>query len=196
MEPIATIKEVTKAYPLISCPKEAKSVVKQLLDKSSDKNIYNYPRDPPKSKLQAISETPDFKQFNQKFEFRKYMKNRAMQSAESLFKILPGSTFDGYISKYSSKKVLPIDNFHKLSLGMKLAISGFSYEKRWTAEQCAYVLDDMIKCIEQERSAIVPEGLFHPENAVMKYQVLVQEEEKKKKQQQSEKMKNFRQYNI
>lgn len=53
----------------------------------------------------------------------KHMKNRATMSAENLFKILPGSTFGGYVNKYGKKKNLPIENHHKLSLSMKLSIS-------------------------------------------------------------------------
>eukprot|EP00825_Cyclidium_porcatum_P037069 TRINITY_DN4023_c0_g1_i7.p1 TRINITY_DN4023_c0_g1~~TRINITY_DN4023_c0_g1_i7.p1 ORF type:complete len:361 (-),score=97.76 TRINITY_DN4023_c0_g1_i7:1089-2171(-) len=79
---------------------------------------------------------------------------------------------------------------------MKLAISGFTYEKRWTAEQCAYVLDDMIKCMEQDRENIVVEGLYHPPNALSKQKEQVVDEQKKVKEQRSDKMKNMREYNL
>ncbi|KAL4446642.1 hypothetical protein ABPG74_005580 [Tetrahymena malaccensis] len=51
-------------------------------------------------------------------------------------------------SKYGNQRVLDIDNYHKLDLGLKLAVSTIGYRDRYTAEQCAYCLDDIIKSIE------------------------------------------------
>lgn len=64
----------------------------------------------------------------------KHMKSRATMSADNLFKILPGSTFNGYKNKYGNKKNLQIEGHHKLSLSMKLAISKYDYKNRYTAE--------------------------------------------------------------
>lgn len=95
-----------------------------------------------------------------------HMKGRAHLSAENLFKILPGSTFGGFVNKYGTKKNLPIENYHKLSLSMKLSISNFDYKNRWTAEQCAHVLDDMIRVLESNNKEFVKEGFFKPNNPV------------------------------
>jgi hypothetical protein len=89
----------------------------------------------PKFKIPEIpQETPDFKEFNKKGNFRKHMKDRACQSAENLFNLLPGSTFDVMVPKYGNKKNLPINYYAKLSLSMKLGVSNFGYKDRWTAE--------------------------------------------------------------
>lgn len=57
---------------------------------------------------------------------------------------MPGSTFDVVKPKYGTKKTLPINNYHELSLVMKVEISKFEYKDRWYAEQCATVLDELI----------------------------------------------------
>ncbi len=94
-----------------------------------------YGRNFPKPQPEPIkTDTPDFKEFNKEGVFRKHMKNRACLSAENLFSILPGSTFGGAIKKYGDKKNLPISNFNKLTLTMKLAVSRFKYKERWVGE--------------------------------------------------------------
>jgi len=51
------------------------------------------------------------------------MKERATKSSQDLFKLLPGSTFDVVLDKYGKKRNLNIDEFHSLSLQMKISIS-------------------------------------------------------------------------
>jgi len=68
--------------------------------------------------------------------------------------------------KYGKRRNLPIESFHQLSLGMKLSISSINYKDRHHAEECAYVLDDIIRAVEKDRKEIVKEGLFHPNNPI------------------------------
>ena len=79
------------------------------------------------------------------------MKDRATKSSVDLFKSLPGSTFDVVKDKYGKNKNLKIDEFHNLSLQMKISISQLHFKDRWVGQECAYVLDDVIKSIEKDR---------------------------------------------
>lgn len=54
------------------------------------------------------------------------------------------SMFDKPKEKYGKNKVLNIEPKKKLSLGLKLGISNFNFRDRYTAEQVAFVLDDVI----------------------------------------------------
>lgn len=91
--------------------------------------------------------------------------------------------------KYGDKRVLEIDSHHKLDLGMKLAISTLSYKDRFTAEQVAYCLDDVIRAIEGGKESVM--RYKKVDNRVVKERKKEEEEgEMYKKKQEEKRVKN------
>ncbi|EGR31584.1 hypothetical protein IMG5_106360 [Ichthyophthirius multifiliis] len=161
IEPKSIIKEVVKAQPIIQ---QIIEVEAHYLDH------FKYPETCGKKQIKSINQSMQIDN----------------QGPKDSTKSLP-STLYGQ-KKYSDKRVLEIDSLHNLNLTMKLVISQYSYKDKYTAEQCAFCLDDVIKAVENKKDSVSRYRKFDKQS--IKEEQEEEEEEKHKKKSLEKRLKN------